>query len=219
MRYQAVLYDMDGTVLDTLDDLADAVNHSLEQFGLPRVSRDHVRANLGNGAANLVRQSVPAGSDEALVARLIAYYRDYYDAHCRIRTRPYDGILPLMERMRAAGVKQAIISNKPDPAVRELAEHFFPGLLETAVGESATVRRKPNPDAVLAAVEQMGLTRADCVYVGDTEVDIQTGQNAGMDVIAVAWGFRDEDQLIAAGAKELVHDAEQLEKALRGSEN
>ena len=214
MRYKAVLFDMDGTVLDTLDDLTDAVNYSLARFGLPEISREHARENLGNGAAYLVRHCLPEGTDETLADQLITFYRAWYDAHCRVRTGPYPGILPLMERLKAAGVRQAIISNKPDPAVQELAAHFFPNLLETAVGESASVRRKPNPDAVLRAVEQMGLEKDECVYVGDTEVDLATARNAGLACIAVSWGFRSEEQLLAAGADRIAHSAEELEAML-----
>ena len=214
MKYKAVLFDMDGTVLDTLDDLADAVNYSLVQFDLPQVSREHVCANLGNGAAYLVRHSVPPDTEETKVQELIAFYRNWYDAHCRVRTGPYPGILPLMEQLKEAGIRQAIISNKPDTAVQDLAAYFFPGMLETAVGESATVRRKPNPDAVLSAVRQMNLTKDDCVYVGDTEVDLQTAENAGMACIAVSWGFRSEKQLREAGAKTLACDAQELKKLL-----
>ena len=150
---RAVLWDMDGTVLDTLEDLWAAVNVSLRRFGLPEASREAVRAGLGNGAAHLISCVAPPERRE----EVLAFYKPWYDAHCNIRTRPYPGILPLMERLRARGVRQAIISNKPDPAVQELARAYFPGLLETAVGESETVRRKPNPDAVLSAVRQMGL--------------------------------------------------------------
>ena len=214
MRYKAVLFDMDGTVLDPLDDLTDAVNYSLARFGLPEISREHARENLGNGAAYLVRHCLPEGTDEALADQLITFYRAWYDAHCRVRTGPYAGILPLMERLKAAGVRQAIISNKPDPAVQELAAHFFPNLLEAAVGESASVRRKPNPDAVLRAVEQMGLEKDECVYVGDTEVDLATARNAGLACIAVSWGFRSEEQLLAAGADRIAHSAEELEAML-----
>ena len=149
--------DMDGTVLDTLEDLWAAVNVSLRRFDLPEVSLDRVRAGLGNGAAHLISVCAPAQRRE----EVLAFYKPWYDAHCNVKTGPYPGILPLMARLRERGVKQAIISNKPDPAVQELARSYFPGLLETAVGESETVRRKPNPDAVLAAVRQMGLELAD----------------------------------------------------------
>ena len=210
MVFRGVLWDMDGTVLDTLEDLWAAINVSLRRFQLPEASMEKVRAGLGNGAAHLVSVCAPEEAREAV----LAFYKPWYDDHCNIKTGPYPGILPLMERLRARGVKQAIISNKPDPAVQELARSYFPGLLETAVGESETVRRKPNPDAVLAAVRQMGLELADCVYVGDTEVDLATARNAGMACLAVSWGFRSREQLIAAGAERIADTAEELEKLL-----
>jgi len=216
MRYKAVLFDMDGTVLDTLTDLHNAVNESLRRFGLPEVTREKVGASLGNGAAHLLRSCMP-GQPEESVQEVLAWYLPWYKEHCSVETRPYAGILPLMERLCGAGVKLAIISNKGDAAVRELAELFFPSLLETAVGESAVVRRKPNPDAGLAAAAQLGLAVGDCVYVGDTEVDLATAKNAGMDVIAVTWGFRSEAQLIAGGASVIARDTEEL-AALLGFE-
>ena len=210
MAYRAVLWDMDGTVLDTLEDLWAAVNVSLRRFGLPEASLEQVRAGLGNGAAHLIACCAPEERQE----EVLAFYKPWYDAHCNLNTRPYPGIPELMARLRKQGVRQAIISNKPDPAVQELARIYFPGLLETAVGESETVRRKPNPDAVLAAVRQMGLDVADCVYVGDTEVDLATARNAGMACVAVTWGFRSREQLIAAGATRIADTAEELERLL-----
>lgn len=211
MEYRAVLWDMDGTVLDTLEDLWAAVNVSLRRFGLPEVSLDRVRMGLGNGAAHLIACCAPEERRE----EVLGFYKPWYDAHCNLRTRPYEGILPLMERLKAAGIRQALISNKPDPAVRELARFYFPDLLETAVGESEGVRRKPEPDAVLSAVERMGLAAGDCVYVGDTEVDLETARRAGMDCIAVTWGFRSREQLLNAGATCLADTAEELEKLLK----
>ena len=210
MRYQGVLWDMDGTVLDTLEDLWAAVNVSLRRFSLPEASLEAVRAGLGNGAAHLISCVAPEEKRD----EVLAFYKPWYDAHCNLKTRPYPGILPLMGALRAGGVRQAIISNKPDPAVQELAKSYFPGLLDSAVGESETVRRKPNPDAVLAAVKQMGLNVADCVYIGDTEVDLVTAKNAGMACIAVSWGFRSREQLIASGATRIAATAEELEKLL-----
>ena len=210
MTYKGVLWDMDGTVLDTLEDLWAAISVSLRHFDLPEASLEQVRAGLGNGAAHLVSVVAPA----ARQAEVLAFYKPWYDAHCNIKTGPYPGILPLMERLRERGVKQAVISNKPDPAVQELAKAYFPDLLEIAVGESETVRRKPNPDAVLAAVEQMGLTVDDCVYVGDTEVDLATAKNAGMACLAVSWGFRSRQQLLEAGAVQIAATAEELEELL-----
>ena len=206
MRYQGVLWDMDGTVLDTLEDLWAAVNVSLRRFSLPEASLEAVRAGLGNGAAHLISCVTPEEKRD----EVLAFYKPWYDAHCNLKTRPYPGILPLMGALRAGGVRQAIISNKPDPAVQELAKSYFPGLLDSAVGESETVRRKPNPDAVLAAVKQMGLNVADCVYIGDTEVDLVTAKNAGMACIAVSWGFRSREQLLEAGATRIADSAEEL---------
>ena len=214
MKYQAVLFDMDGTVLDTLDDLCDSINHSLAEFSLPQVSREHVRQCLGNGAAFLVSHSIPAGSSPELEADVLAFYKPWYDAHCLIKTAPYEGILPMMQSLKEHGLRLAIISNKPDRAVQELSDAFFPGLLELSVGESPSVRRKPAPDTVLTAASQIGLSVDQCVYVGDSEVDLQTARNAGMDCISVTWGFRDEAQLIEAGASVLVRTPEELESFL-----
>ena len=214
MKYQAVLFDMDGTVLDTLDDLCDSINHSLAEFSLPNVSREHVRQCLGNGAAFLVSHSIPAGSSPELEADVLAFYKPWYDAHCLIKTAPYEGILPMMQSLKEQGLRLAIISNKPDRAVQELSDAFFPGLLELSVGESPSVRRKPAPDTVLTAASQIGLSVDQCVYVGDSEVDLQTARNAGMDCISVTWGFRDEAQLIEAGASVLVRTPEELESLL-----
>ena len=206
MRYKAVLFDMDGTVLDTLGDLTNAVNHILREYGMPERSPREAASFLGNGAAHLVSEVAP----EERRQEVLAFYKPYYDAHCNIQTRPYPGILPLMEALKGRGVRQAIISNKPHPAVKALAEAYFPGLLDSAVGESETVRRKPNPDAVLAAVKEMGLKLAECVYIGDTEVDLATARNAGMACIAVSWGFRSREQLIGAGALRIAASAEEL---------
>ena len=142
---------------------------------------------------------------------MLRAYQPWYDSHCAILTAPYPGILPLMRALREAGVKQAVISNKQDTAVKQLAAQYFPGLLETAVGESAAVRRKPNPDAVLAALREMGVDKADAVYVGDTEVDLRTAENAGLACAVVGWGFRTEEQLIDAGAARIFHSAEELQ--------
>ena len=210
MRYKAVLFDMDGTVLDTLDDLTNAVNHVLSQYSMPPRSRQDVAHFLGNGAAHLLRMSVIPGTTEETLREMLGVYQPWYDSHCAILTAPYPGILPLMETLRAAGVKQAVISNKQDSAVKRLAKAHFPGLLETAVGESAAVRRKPNPDAVLAALREMHVSPEEAVYVGDTEVDLRTAENARLDCAPVGWGFRTEEELQAAGAGRVFHSAEEL---------
>ena len=145
---------------------------------------------------------------------MLAAYAPYYDAHCDILTGPYDGIVPLMQKLRERGVKLAVISNKQDTAVKPLAEKYFPGLLEIAVGESAEVRRKPNPDAVLAALRHIGVEREDAIYVGDTEVDLQTARNAGMECASVDWGFRTREQLVEIGAEHIFDTVQELEEYL-----
>ena len=157
MKYEAVLFDMDGTVLNTLTDLYNAVNYTLRQFDLPEVSVEKVRASLGSGAAKLIQRCTPEGIDPVRLEEVLSVYKPYYAANSHMATKPYEGIIPLMERLKAMGVKQAIISNKPDDAVKDLANIFFPGLLEQAVGESETVKRKPDPTAVLAAAGLLGV--------------------------------------------------------------
>lgn len=214
MKYKAVLFDMDGTVLDTLGDLAAAVNHTLREFSMPERSIAEVAAALSNGAAYLIAHTVPAGTPKELTDKVLAAYAPYYDAHCDILTAPYDGIVPLMQKLRERGVKLAVISNKQDTAVKPLAEKYFPGLLEIAVGESAEVRRKPNPDAVLAALRHIGVEREDAIYVGDTEVDLQTARNAGMECASVDWGFRTREQLVEIGAEHIFDTVQELEEYL-----
>ena len=215
MSIRAVLYDMDGTVLDTLEDLKNAVNAALAAFGRPALTLEQVRAYVGNGSRRLIELALGEGAE---IDRMLAWYKPWYDAHCRILTRPYPGVLPLMERLKAAGVRQAIVSNKPDSAVRALAGDFFPGLAECAVGEreSEGVRRKPWPDMLNAVRAQMALPPEDCLYVGDSEVDILTAANAGLRCVSVSWGFRSREQLIAAGAQILVDTPEELGALILG---
>ena len=214
MKYKAVLFDMDGTVLNTLGDLAAAVNHTLREFSMPERSIAEVAAALGNGASYLIAHTVPDEMPKELTDKVLAAYAPYYDAHCDILTAPYDGIVPLMQKLRGRGVKLAVISNKQDTAVKPLAEKYFPGLLEIAVGESAEVRRKPNPDAVLAALRHIGVEREDAIYVGDTEVDLLTARNAGMECASVDWGFRTREQLVEIGAEHIFDTVQELEEYL-----
>lgn len=216
MRYKAVLFDMDGTVLDTLADLTNAVNHILKMYGMPPRTPREVAGFLGNGAAFLLSKAVSDGTSDEQLREMLRVYQPWYDSHCAILTAPYPGIVPLMEALKEAGVRQAVISNKQDSAVRQLAAQHFPGLLETAVGESATVRRKPNPDAVLAALREMAVKPEDAVYVGDTEVDLRTAENAGLACAVVGWGFRTEEELRRAGAGQVFQSAAELQDWLLG---
>ena len=214
MKYRTILLDMDGTVLNTLPDLCDSVNYSLAQFGYPPITLDETRRYVGNASRRLIEQAAP-GADSDMVDKILDFYKPWYAAHCCVKTRPYEGIPELLHRLKAAGYRLAIVSNKPDESVKELAGLFFPGLLEAAVGESAGVRRKPWPDTVEAALKFMGETKENAVYVGDSEVDILTAKNAGIPCISVSWGFRSRESLVAAGAVCLADSAEELEKLLK----
>ena len=212
MPVKGVIYDMDGTVLDTLEDLKNAANAAMTAFGRPTLTLDEVRRYVGNGSRRLIELALGEGAPEAEIDRVLDWYKPWYDAHCRIHTRPYPGVLPMMERLRAAGLRQAIVSNKPDSAVRTLCADFFPGLAELAAGERERegVRRKPWPDMLDAVRREMGLRPEDCLYVGDSEVALLTAANAGMRCVSVCWGFRSREQLIAAGAQTTVDTPEAL---------
>ena len=218
MTIRAVLYDMDGTVLDTLEDLKNAVNAAMAAFDQPPLTLEQVRRYVGNGSRRLIELALGEGTPDMEIERVLDWYKPWYDAHCRILTRPYPGILPMMERLKAAGIRQAIVSNKPDSAVRALAEDFFPGLAEQAVGERERegIRRKPWPDMLDAARERMGLARGNCLYVGDSEVDILTAANAGLRCVSVSWGFRSREELLAAGAETLIDTPDALAELVLG---
>ena len=185
-----ILFDLDGTLLNTLDDLMDAVNHTMEVFGYPRHSREEVRRFVGNGAGQLLRLSVPQGQDWQ--APLEEFQR-FYKAHCQVKTAPYPGI---PEALAALGkFPIAIVSNKPDAAVKKLCAQYFPGIY--AQGEQPGCPRKPSPDMVRIAMEHIGVDR--CIYVGDSEVDVLTAHNAAVPCLSVLWGFRDRAEIQAAG--------------------
>lgn len=215
MHYTSVLFDLDGTLLDTLGDLTAAMNRTLTRHGLPERTRQQMRAALGNGARRLMELSVPAGTDGALFETLLAEYNADYAAHCRIETAPYPGVDALLLRqLHAQGRKLAIVSNKPDEAVRALRAEFFADTVPIAVGEKQGIRRKPAPDTLLAAMAQLGAERTSTVYVGDSEVDIATARAAGLPCISVLWGFRDRDVLEKAGAQQFAADADELARLL-----
>jgi phosphoglycolate phosphatase len=210
MKYSAVLFDLDGTLLYTLEDIADALNRTLEKYDMPVRTLDEVRAFVGNGSARLVELSVPADCGDELRQRVLSDYRADYDANCDIKTRPYDGIADAMRALKAGGCRLAVVSNKPDAAVKALSAAHFPGLLESAVGEGGQVRRKPAPDTVLAAMAQLNAGKDCTVYVGDSEVDVLTAKNAGVDCISVCWGFRSRAQLMEAGARRIIDRPDEL---------
>lgn len=212
---KAVIFDLDGTLLDTLEDLRDSLNHALERRGHRRQSTEEVRRKVGDGLAKLVERALEgSGADAGERQAVLEEFKPYYAQHCREKTRPYAGVTELMEALKDQGVKIAIVSNKADGAVKTLSGEFFPDLVDFAAGEKEGVRRKPAPDTVLEALRALETEAAEAIYVGDSEVDIATAENAGMEAILVTWGFRDEEFLITKGAKKIVHNAEELKDML-----
>lgn len=210
MRYQAVVFDLDGTLLYTLEDLYLATNHALTAQGLPPRTREDVRRFVGNGYRRLARLACPEGTPDEMQERMLASFNEYYLAHDQDHTAPYPGIPELLARLAEQGLPCAVVSNKGDAAVHDLMDHYFPGRFVAVAGERAGVRRKPAPDTVCAVMEQMGLAASEVVYVGDSEVDVATAANVGCDCIIVTWGYRDEEELRAAGATTLASTTAEL---------
>lgn len=211
-RINTVIFDMDGTVLYTLDDLKTATNVILRQYGYPERSLDEVRQFVGNGIRKTIERAVPAdvAENQELIDLMFTDFQKYYDVHCLDETRPYDGILELMDTLKAKGYKMAIVSNKVDTAVKELNQHFFGDRVPVAIGEKPGVKKKPAPDTVFAALEELGSTKEESVYIGDSDVDFNTALNSDMPCISVLWGFRDRDFLERMGASTFAQKPEDI---------
>lgn len=210
--YRAVIFDLDGTLLDTLDDLADAVNTALAAFGLPARTRDEVRRFVGDGVSKLIERAVPAGCDDGVVAAVLDRFKAYYAAHCRDKTAPYEGVIALLTDLRARGIHTGIVSNKFDGAVKALSAHYFGELIEVSVGEreSEGIRKKPAPDTLLMAMKALGVRPDETLYVGDSDTDILTALAADVACASVTWGFRDREFLLSHGASLLIDAPREL---------
>ncbi|MBO4463356.1 MAG: HAD family hydrolase [Prevotella sp.] len=210
--YSVYIFDLDGTLLDTLGDLAAAVNYALRRHGLPEHSIDDVRSFVGNGVRVLMQRAVPDGEANPLFEEVLAAFRSYYLEHSLDTTRPYDGIPELLAELRRRGCHTAVVSNKFDAATKELCRYFFADTIEVAVGEHEAegIRKKPAPDTVEEALRQLGVTKEGAVYVGDSDVDILTARNAGLPCVSVLWGFRTREFLQAHGATTFIESPLQL---------
>ena len=198
MRH-TIIFDLDGTLLYTLEDLKDAVNYALRTRGYAEHKLEEMRRFFGNGIRFALQQAEPTLPD-AEIDELIVLFKEYYGKHSMDNTMPYDGVLPLMQTLSEQGCRMAIVSNKVDEAVKDLAAHFFGDYVRVAIGNRADIRRKPAPDTVFAALEELGASKDDAVYIGDSEVDLATARAAGLPCITVLWGFREKDFLIEQGA-------------------
>ena len=211
---KAVIFDMDGTILDTLEDLKNSVNHALRSYDLPERSSEEIRSFLGNGMVRLIHRSVPKGTDAGTEAAVLAAHKAYYPDHCAENTKPYPGICELLAELRDAGIKTAVVSNKSDENVKTLVSTYFDGLFTVAVGARDGVARKPSPELVEIALAELGIEKEEAVYIGDSDVDVATANGAGLRMVTVLWGFRDREELIASGAEILAGNTAQLKECL-----
>lgn len=200
MIKKTIIWDLDGTLMDTLQDLFLAVNHALRTHEMPERTLEEVRQSVGNGVRRLMVLSVPNGEDNPLFEDVFATFKAYYVKHCQDNTGLYTGISETLHRLKAEGFRMAIVSNKLQAGVDELYDVYFKDTIEVAIGERPEVNRKPQPDMVLFALRQMGVDKENAVYIGDSEVDIATARNAGLPCISVLWGFRSKEALINSGA-------------------
>ena len=212
MKYGLLIFDLDGTILDTLEDLKESTNYALDFHGFPQRTLDEVRRFVGNGIGKLIERAVPAGTPDKETARVLATFKRHYGEHCADHTKPYEKIPEFLKAVRERGCQTAVVSNKADFAVQELCEQYFPGMFDFVVGEREGIRRKPCPDSVNEVLRTLGKTTDEAVYVGDSDVDVETAKNAGMPVIGVSWGFRGREFLEAHGAEWIADEPEDLWK-------
>lgn len=211
-KKDTVVFDLDGTLLDTLGDLKNSVNAALRDFGCPERTREEIRAFVGNGIMRLMEQAVPSGQENPDFQGIFAAFKTHYGIHCNDTTCPYDGIMDLIKELENRGVRMAIVSNKADFAVKELNGIYFKDTIPVAIGEKEGIRKKPAPDTVLAALEELGSSLERAVYIGDSEVDLDTAKNCGMDYILCEWGFREREVLEKQGGEVFVKHPEEILK-------
>ena len=210
--YSTYIFDLDGTLLDTLTDLAASCNYALRTHGMPEHSIDDVRRFVGNGVRKLMERAIPDGEANPDFEATFATFREYYMHHSLDTTKPYPGIMDTLVELKARGCRLAVVSNKMMAATVELCKHFFPDTIEVAIGENEAegIKKKPAPDTVLAALKQLGVSGEDAVYVGDSDVDLATARNSGLPCISVLWGFRDRDFLLDHGATTFITSPKEL---------
>lgn len=199
-KISTIVFDLDGTLLNTLEDLADSTNYALRQYGFAERTLEEIRAFVGNGVRKLIERALPEGAENPLFNSVFSCFKSYYVDHCMEKTGLYAGIPEMLHELKSAGYHLAIVSNKLQSGVDELYEHYFSDTVEVAVGERPELNRKPAPDMVLLALETLGVSTDEAVYVGDSDVDVATARNSGLPCISVLWGFRDKEFLVQHGA-------------------
>lgn len=209
-KYKTYIFDLDGTLLSTLADLAASTNYALRTHHMPERSINEVRRFVGNGVKKLMERAIPDGLNNPLFEETFATFRQHYMQHNLDTTQPYPGIMQLLEQLKAEGKNIAVVSNKFYAATRELCRHFFGDLVPVAIGEREDIRKKPAPDTVFEALRELGVDKEGAVYIGDSDVDIMTAKNSGMPCVSVLWGFRDKEFLLEHGATTLISQPEDM---------
>ncbi len=209
-QYETYIFDLDGTLLSTLNDLAASTNYALRTHHMPERTLDEVRQFVGNGVKKLMERAIPGGTDNPHFDSTYATFRQHYMQHNLDTTKPYPGIMEMLQQLHNEGKNVAVVSNKFYAATRELCKHFFAHLVPVAIGEREDIRKKPAPDTVLEALRQMGVSSKGAVYIGDSDVDVMTAQNSGIPCISVLWGFRDKEFLLQHGATTFISSPQEL---------
>ncbi len=215
MRYSAIVFDLDGTLLNTLHDLTGCVNYAMRVHGMPERTLDEVRMFVGRGIRYMLSCAVPGGEDNPHFEEVMTTFMPYYEEHCADLTAPYEGIGELLDLLSERGVKMCVVTNKVQKAAEELVAEMFPKI-PFVIGDSPAVRKKPAPDGVWLALEKMGVKKEDAAYVGDSDVDYATAKNAALPCLSVLWGFRTRDQLEAEGADTFFYTPEELGRYILG---
>lgn len=215
---QLAVFDMDGTILNTLEDLKQSINYALLQNGFPQRTLEEVRRFVGNGSQKLVERSVPEGTGKERQEAVLTSFDERYSCHCAEATKPYEGILEVIAGIRSMGIRTAVVSNKPDYGVQSLCDQYFAGLFDFAIGAREGMKKKPSPDAVYEVLKHFGVSKECAVFIGDSDVDVQTALNAELTCIGVSWGFRDREVLEQAGASVIVDRPEELYDLLKAME-
>lgn len=215
-KYNTIIFDLDGTLLNTLEDLRDSVNVIMRRYGWQEHSLEQIRKFVGNGLGKLIERAIPLGKENDKYEEALQEMKEYYTEHCLIKTKPYDGVLDLMKTLSEHGFRMAIVSNKNDVAVKELNEIFFAKYTGAAIGDREGANRKPAPDAVYAALDELRSEKEHAVYIGDSEVDYQTAKNSGLDCILVSWGFRDRELLESFEGAVVVDTCEEILESVVG---
>lgn len=210
MKYNTFIFDLDGTLTDTLADLQNSVNFALKEFSFPERNREEIRSFVGNGVRRLVYRSVPENTSDEIAEKCLDTFKEYYKDHSCVATKPYDGIVEMLSELKKRKIKTAVVTNKMHEAASEIVEFFFGGLIDVTIGQIDGMPQKPEPDSIFLALEKLGVSTENAIYVGDSEVDCITAHNAGIPCIGVTWGFRDRDVLEANGAEHIIDKAQEI---------